>query len=118
MPAVSPDLEALLRGQESDPFRWLGAHLDRASGRVVVRLFRPGVVSADLLLRHPAETTLPMARRHDAGLFEADVPALESLEGGIDYRFRLRFDSGAEAILDDPYRFGRVISPASLQAVR
>ena len=71
MPALSPDLDALLRGQESDPFKWLGAHLDRASGRVVVRLFRPGAVSAELLLRHPAEAMLPMTRQHEAGLFEA-----------------------------------------------
>ena len=64
MPVLSRALDALLRGQESDPFKWLGAHLDRARGRVVVRLFRPGVASADLLVRHPGDTTLPMTR-HD-----------------------------------------------------
>ena len=59
-------------------------------------------------------TTLPMTRQHEAGLFEAEVPGLESLEGGIDYRFRVRFESGGEATLDDPYRFGRVISDYDL----
>ena len=39
---------------------------------------------------------------------------LDSLEGGIDYRFRVRFESGGEATLDDPYRFGRVISDYDL----
>jgi 1,4-alpha-glucan branching enzyme len=114
MAVMSPDLGALLRGQESDPFRWLGPHLDRDRGRVVVRLFRPGAASADLLLRHPAEMTLPMTRQHEAGLFEVDVPNLASLDGGVDYRFHVRFESGVDAILDDPYRFGRVISDYDL----
>ena len=30
MPVLSRALDALLRGQESDPFKWLGAHLDHA----------------------------------------------------------------------------------------
>ena len=32
-----------------------------------------------------------MTRQHESGLFEADVPQLTSLDGGLDYRFRVRF---------------------------
>jgi 1,4-alpha-glucan branching enzyme len=114
MAVLSPDLTALVRGQEADPFKWLGAHVDGRSGRVVVRLLRPGVESADLLLRHPHEARLPMARQHPDGLFEVEIPELVTLEGGIDYRFHVRFEQGGEAVLDDAYRFGRVITDYDL----
>jgi len=114
MPAVSPDLNALLRGQEADPFKWLGPHLDRDRQRLVVRLFRPGAASVELLLRHPRELTLPMTRQHELGLFDVEIPGVDSLDGGIDYRFRVRSESGVDAVVDDPYRFGRVISDYDL----
>ena len=114
MAVLSSDLTALVRGQEADPFKWLGAHVDDRRGRVVVRLLRPGAESADLLLRHPFEARLPMARQHPNGLFEVEIPELATLEGGIDYRFHVRFEQSGEAVLDDPYRFGRVITDYDL----
>ena len=114
MPAVSPDLNALLRGQEADPFKWLGPHLDRDRQRVVVRFLRPGVASVELLLRHPRELTLPMTRQHELGLFDVEIPGVDSLDGGIDYRFHVHSEAGVDAVVDDPYRFGRIISDYDL----
>ena len=114
MPAVSPDLNALLRGQEADPFKWLGPHLDRDRQRVVVRFLRPGAASVELLLRHPRELTLPMTRQHELGLFDVEIPGVDSLDGGIDYRFHVHSEAGVDAVVDDPYRFGRVISDYDL----
>ena len=114
MPAVSPDLNALLRGQEADPFKWLGPHLDRDRQRVVVRFLRPRAASVELLLRHPRELTLPMTRQHELGLFDVEIPGVDSLDGGIDYRFHVHSESGVDAVVDDPYRFGRVISDYDL----
>jgi 1,4-alpha-glucan branching enzyme len=111
---VSPDLGALLRGQEADPFRWLGPHLDRdrvASWCVVPS--RGGVG------RPAAATSARDDAADDAQPRSADCSTSRSelarrCDGGIDYRFHVRFESGVDAILDDPYRFGRVISDYDL----
>jgi len=55
-----------------------------------------------------------MARLHRDGLYEARLPSLSSLEGGIDYHFEVRPESGEPFRLDDPYRFGRSVSDYDL----
>jgi len=89
---LSPDLDALVRGQHSDPFRLLGPHVDAVGGPLRIRYFRPGVTSVQLQLRHPAQVTLAMTRRHMDGLFEVDVPAVASLDDGVDYRLLVEFE--------------------------
>ena len=50
-----------------------------------------------------------MARLHRDGLYEARLQSLNSLDGGIDYHFEVRPESGEAFRLDDPYRFGRSV---------
>ena len=103
-----PDLDALARGQEADPFRFLGPHLE--NGRVVVRTLQPVAAEVELRISHPHDARVPMTRLHEDGLFEAEVAGLTSLEQGVDYRFAVRMPEGGSVVLDDPYRFGRIIS--------
>src|SRR6188508_288921 len=112
MPLPS-DLDSLIRGQHGDPFRLLGAHV-APDGGVVVRALRPGARGVTLLLRHPDDARVPMTRLHPDGLFEARVDGLSSLDGGIDYRFEIESGDGAAIVVDDPYRFGRIISDYDL----
>jgi 1,4-alpha-glucan branching enzyme len=114
MTRLSPDLDALARGQHADPFRFLGAHLDAERGVVLLRFLRPGAERVDVLLRHPVQAVVPMTRRHVDGLFDADLPGVSSLEHGIDYRFRVTLEQGRVIEVDDAYRFGRVISDYDL----
>ncbi len=106
--SLLPDLDALARGQQADPFRLLGPHLD--NGRVVIRALQPGAAGVELHVSHPIDARVPMTRLHDDGLFEAVVPGLTSLEQGVDYRFSVRTPDGGSAVVDDPYRFGRIIT--------
>ena len=48
-----------------------------------------------------------MARVHPEGLFEATIPGQASV---VDYRLRVAYPDGHTATVDDPYRYGRVIS--------
>jgi 1,4-alpha-glucan branching enzyme len=114
MTRLSPDLDALVRGQHADPFRLLGPHIDRHSGYLRVRVLRPGAREIELRLRHPERLAVPMIRRHVDGLFEADVPSVRTLEHGIDYRLFIEFEQAKAIELDDPYRFGRITTDYEL----
>jgi 1,4-alpha-glucan branching enzyme len=114
MAALSPDLESLVQGQHSDPFHVLGPHLDPGRANALVRVMIPSAASVDLLLRYPSEARIPMQRLHEHGLFEAEVPGLTSLAGGVDYRLEVGRDHGDSYLADDPYRFGRIISDFDL----
>jgi 1,4-alpha-glucan branching enzyme len=106
-------MDALVRGQHNDPFSLLGPHVD-GSGRVTIRVLRPAAGSVELQLRHPFEKALPMARIHPDGLFEVEIPGMSSLDKGIDYRLRVTYEPGTAVELDDPYRFGRIVSDYDL----
>jgi len=110
--SLSSDLDALVRGQHGDPFRLLGPHVEGSA--VVVRALRPHVAGLTLVLTHPQAERVEMARLHRDGLYEARLPSLSSLEGGIDYHFEVRPESGEPFRLDDPYRFGRSVSDYDL----
>jgi 1,4-alpha-glucan branching enzyme len=55
-----------------------------------------------------------MARRHAGGVFEAVVEAADPAGEPPDYRLRITLQSGAEIELDDPYRYGPVLSDFDL----
>ena len=108
MSRLTPDLDALVRGQHGDPFRLLGPHIDPRSGALLVRVLHPVARAVELRLRHPVTRAVAMTRRHPDGLFEAEVPEVTSLDNGIDYRLAFEFDGGGSAELDDAYRFGTI----------
>ena len=112
MTRLDAALEAVLEGRHGDPFGVLGPHIGQA-GHLVVRALQPGALSMELDLRHPLRARVLMTRRHVDGLFEADVPEVRSLDHGIDYRLIATSARGTRQ-LDDPYRFGRIITDFDL----
>ena len=80
----------------------------------MVRALRPHVAGLTLVLTHPHAERVEMARLHRDGLYEARLQSLSSLDGGIDYHFEVRPESGEPFRLDDPYRFGRSVSDYDL----
>jgi 1,4-alpha-glucan branching enzyme len=50
---------------------------------------------------------LAMKRRHPAGIFEVCIPGLAAVP---DYRLDVKYRGGTAAHLDDPYRYGRVLT--------
>ncbi len=101
------ELRPLLLLRNHDPHHVLGSHqVDHGS---VVRVFRPDANSVDVIIgrRRPR----PMARIHDAGLFELLLPNEDSIPS-----YRLRIDrKDADAItIRDPYSFPPTISELDL----
>jgi 1,4-alpha-glucan branching enzyme len=115
-PPVSDEqaLDAIVGGTCDDPFAVLGRHWSHAGGRpaLVFRTMQPGAARVDLLL---ADRALPMERCRADGLFETALPP-EAGDAGA-YRLRVRAPDGRVRDVEDPYRFGPVLSPFDLHLI-
>jgi 1,4-alpha-glucan branching enzyme len=65
MTELSPEAYAIIEGRHSDPFRYLGRHVE--NDKPVVRVFMPDAASVSVVDDHGGEVGLD--RVHDAGLF-------------------------------------------------
>jgi 1,4-alpha-glucan branching enzyme len=106
-------LAELANARNRDPFAVLGPHADESGRRAVVRVFQPNVDSVELRLRATGELR-PMPRRGPAGLYEAEIPGSPDDAAAVDYRLRLTYPGGSVAEIDDPYRYGRVLTDFDL----
>jgi 1,4-alpha-glucan branching enzyme len=104
MNSLTPEAYSVIEGRHSDPFRYLGPHLE--NDVPVVRVFLPdadGVVIVDAQGRERN-----LQRIHDAGLFEG------RLTNGL-HRYRVRVRYGEQQIeIEDPYRFPPILSDLDL----
>jgi 1,4-alpha-glucan branching enzyme len=102
-------IDSIALGLHADPFGVLGPHnasRDGASG-VVVRAFRP--YAAEIAVHNVLDGHVtPMTRLHPDGFFEAFLP--DVTRDRLDYRLRVRWGDGAVSDLDDPYRYGPVLT--------
>jgi 1,4-alpha-glucan branching enzyme len=94
---------ALVGGLSRDPFGVLGPHPDAGAPGFVVRAFHPAAQSIQIRLVGTGELR-PMARRHPAGLFEVHLDATH------DYRLLIAYPGDHQIEMDDPYRYGRVLT--------
>src|SRR5262249_16295947 len=109
MAALDKALAALIAGQNRDPFAALGPHATNDGRAPIVRVFQPAATSVGLVLR-PSGERYPMSRRDSAGLYEVQLTGSEV----HDYRLRITFRGDHLVELDDPYRYGRVLSDFDL----
>ncbi len=107
--AIDPAVRALVEARNPDPFAVLGPHRD---GRdLIVRALQPSARAIDLRVRATGELRA-MTRCDPAGLFEARLPDVgDELP---DYRLRVTYPGDVVAEIDDPYRYGRVLSDFDL----
>jgi 1,4-alpha-glucan branching enzyme len=103
------DIDAIVGGYHGDAFRVLGPHSTRrkqSQGRWEVRAFLPQAESADVLI---AGQPFPMDKQNEQGFFCA------SLQGGPQrYSIRAMLWDGRSVEIEDPYRFGPLISDSDL----
>ena len=106
--------DAIARGASDDPFALLGPHPIDADERpaAAVRTMQPSASRVELLVGDRA--AIEMTRRHPDGLFEAIVPLDGAAAGDLDYRFRVHEPGGYVYELDDPFRFGQILSDFDL----
>ena len=102
-------LTAVGSGRHEDPFAVLGPHRDEATGGIVVRTRQPAARSVVVRLTTTGELH-PMRRRDRNGLFELRLPG----DHIPDYRLRVTYNSGQVIEVDDPYRYGRVLTDFDL----
>jgi len=104
MSALSPEAYAVIEGRHSDPFHYLGPHVE--GGVSLVRVFLPeaeGVAVVDAQGRERG-----LERIHDAGLFEGRL-------ANDPHHYRLRARYGERQVeIEDPYRFPTVLSDLDL----
>jgi 1,4-alpha-glucan branching enzyme len=91
---------AIIEGRHSDPFHYLGWHMEK--GRPVVRAFLPDAAKVTVVDEQGHESELD--RIHDAGLFAGRLS-----NGSKRYQLRARFGEDVVEI-EDPYRFPPVLS--------
>ncbi|MES1262580.1 MAG: 1,4-alpha-glucan branching protein GlgB [Acidobacteriota bacterium] len=109
------EMEAIINGQHADAFSVLGPHpVDSPKGAPSrpgkptweVRAFLPQARTA-LLLVEGGE--VPMEKRHRDGFFVAELRR----QPGV-YHFRIEDYQGGVHILEDPFRFGTIITDFDL----
>jgi 1,4-alpha-glucan branching enzyme len=103
-------IAAVAAGQSRDPFAVLGPHR-QAHDRLVVRTLQPHAKSVSL--QTVAGPQHPMRRRNDTGIYEAVLPLARG-EPVPDYRLRVAYADDHVLEIDDPYRYGRVLTDFDL----
>ena len=98
------EVEAIAGGYYSDPFRILGPHQVDAGWEV--RAYLPQAADAAALI---GNTVHPMEKIHPQGFY---VAKLEQNPGA--YRLRLTLWNGAQAEIEDPYRFPPLLTSFDL----
>ena len=95
-------------GRNPDPFAVLGPH--RVGDTLVIRTVQPAGHRADVRL---GDALRSMTRRAEPGLFELTLPLAPGAELP-DYRLRITFDGPHVIEIDDPYRYGKVLTDFDL----
>ncbi len=104
MTVLPTEASAVIEGRHSDPFHYLGLHVE--GGTPVVRVFLPDAEEVKVVDDEGHESEL--CRMHEAGLFAGRLS-----NGARRYRVRARF--GERVVeLEDPYRFPPVLSDLDL----
>jgi 1,4-alpha-glucan branching enzyme len=104
MTLLTPEAYAVIEGRHSDPFRYLGPHVENGSS--VVRVFLPDAEGVAVIDDQGHESDLQ--RIHDAGLFEGRLR-----NGSQHYRLRARYGE-RQVEIEDPYRFPPILSDFDL----
>jgi len=103
---MSP-IDAIAAAIHADPFSILGPHVE--DGRLTVRAVFPAAEAVSLT--RPGAEPVAMTRRHPAGIYEVSLPGVTDR---IDYRLHVTYPGGHTTEVDDPYRYGRVLSDYDL----
>jgi 1,4-alpha-glucan branching enzyme len=100
-------LDAIAAARHADPFSVLGPHVE--DGQLMIRACLPAAETVSVTQRDASP--IVMTRRHPAGVFEAALPDTGQMP---DYRLQVTYPGGHTTEVDDPYRYGRIISDYDL----
>jgi len=106
---TAAEIESIVGGYHGDAFRILGPHSIRrkvGQPRWEVRAFLPHAETAEVLADGQ---TWPMEKRHAEGFFCAQMAGDPQR-----YTIRIHLWDGSEAEIEDPYRFGQLITDTEI----
>jgi 1,4-alpha-glucan branching enzyme len=109
-------LDSLLAGRNADPFGILGPQpIESPEGRRwLVRVFEPDAAEAQLIF-HGLPDPLPMRKRTEGNIFEAELPQVSELAPApSSYLLRVRTQYGEVLERHDPYAFPYLLSEFDL----
>jgi 1,4-alpha-glucan branching enzyme len=114
--ALDQDLASLVAGTHRDPFALLGPHAD--DDGIVIRAIQPAAKRIDVRIVATG-ALVAMTKRDPAGLYEvrlkADITGSAlRLDATPDYRLRITYAGDHVLEIDDPYRYGRVLTDFDL----
>ncbi len=107
--SIDQQVQALLLGAHDNPFCLLGPHRINP-GRIQVRAFLPSAERAWIVAQ---ESTLPMERIHESGLFEGQMSVASSAKMPH-YQLRAANQQGKLTDMHDPYAFSPLLSDFDL----
>jgi 1,4-alpha-glucan branching enzyme len=102
------EVRAIAAGRHGDPFAILGMHV--AGGVVTVRAMVPQARHVDVVDALTGRPVASLRRIHDDGFFSGVVPDRTT---AFPYKLLLHVDS-TEQLVEDPYRFGPIVSDLDL----
>ena len=104
MTSLTPEAYAVIEGRHSDPFHYLGLHVE--NDVPIVRVFLPDAEEVAVIDDNGRHSELQ--RIHDAGLFEGRLA-----NGWPRYRLRARYGE-RQVEIEDAYRFPPILSDLDL----
>src|SRR5262249_35391959 len=104
MSSLTPEAYAVIEGRHSDPFRYLGPHIENDSS--IVRVFLPE--AGELAVIEEEGNKSDLQRIHAAGLLGGRLA-----KGPRHYRLRARYGE-RQVELEDPSRFPPILSEFDL----
>jgi 1,4-alpha-glucan branching enzyme len=108
------EIGALVSASHHEPRSLLGYHeFDRGEStpQCVVRVLEPGAETVEVFWEDNAASRFPLARIHEAGLFEGSVPHRRPL---VPYKLRVKYQDGNETTKHDTYFFSHELSDFDL----
>src|SRR4029078_7786200 len=103
------DIQALVQGRHADPFAVLGPH--EANQGLAIRAFWSRARGITVVSPEGAPIAA-LARVHPEGLFEGVIDG--ATREKFDYRLRVEDGMGHAFTIDDPYRYGPVLTDFDL----
>src|SRR5438477_8208381 len=97
------EIDKLVAGTHSDPFRILGPH--RVGEDLAIRVFRPDTKEVEIVLTRKGDQRF-VAERLRPGFFQARLPGMRR---NVGYELHLTGWDGSSATVHDPYAFDAIM---------
>ncbi len=107
------ELNSLLYGNHGNPFAFLGLHTSKADGKqgLIFRTFQPGAESV-ILVEKGKNKKYKLDRIAQDGFFETFIARRKN---SFDYYLDITTFDGSNYSVEDPYKYGSLISDFDLQ---